>query len=92
MVRDFVLLEDDLWGSRSPPLTPLLDDEEPCPFKRLKVDVVNLLSPPPALSEDDIGLAIGPFLSCNLVSPWPLKMSVLFRYCAALAAEADDVA
>ena len=84
-------MEDDLWESRSPPAPDLLDDDEPCPFNRLKADVVNLLSPPPVLSEDDIGLAIGPFLSCNLVSPWLLKiiLSVLFRYCAA---EATDVA
>ena len=87
MVRDFVLVEDNRWGS--PPLVPLLD--EPCPFKRLNVDVLNLLSPPPLLSEDDIGLAIGPFLSGNLASPWLLEMSVLFRYCAAVAAEAADV-
>ena len=40
-----------------------------------------------------MGLAIGPFLSFNLVSPWLLKIksSVLFRYCAAVAAEAADV-
>ena len=91
LVRDFVLFEDDLWGSRSPTPAPLLDDDEPCPFKRLNVEVVNLLSPPPVLSEDDIGLAMGPFLSCNLVSPWLLEMSVLFRYCAAFAADAADV-
>lgn len=80
-------MEEVLWESCS----PLLDDDEPCPFKRLNGDVVNLLSPPPALSEDDIGLAMGPFLSCNLVSPWLLKikLSVLFRYCA--ATEAADV-
>ena len=90
MVRCLVFEEEDLWASCSPP-APLLDDDEPCPFKRLNVEVVNLLSPPPVLSEDDIGLAMGPFLSCNLVSPWLLEMSVLFRYCAAFAADAADV-
>ena len=89
LVRDLFLLDEDLWGSRSPPLAPLLD--EPCPFKRLNVELFILLSPPPVLSEDDIGLAMGPFLSCNLVSPWLLEMSVLFRYCAAFAADVADV-
>lgn len=91
MVKDFVFVEEDLWESRSSTPAPLLDDDDPCPFRRLKVEVVNLVSAPPLLSDDDIGLAIGPFLSCNLVSPWLLKikLSVLFRYCA--AAEAADV-
>jgi hypothetical protein len=92
LVRDLAFVEEDLWGSRSPTPTPLLDEDEPCPFKRLKADVVSLLSPPPVLSEDDIGLAIGPFLSCNLVSPWLLEIILsVFRYCAADAAEAANV-
>ena len=90
-MRDLFFDEDEdvlCITSRSP---VLLDNvEDPCPFKRLKFGVLSwwcnrLLSPPPVLSEDDIGLAKGPFLSCpNLESPlWlgKVKLSVLFRYC-----------
>ena len=94
MVSDLLFVEVVTWALRSPPADDLLDDDEPCPFTRLNADAVNLVSPPPVLSEDDIGLAIGPFLSCcNLVSPWLLKiiLSVLFRYCAAVA-DATNVA
>ena len=55
---------------------------------------VSLTSPPPVLSEDDIGLAIGPLFLLSCPTPWldKIKLSVLFRYCSCAAVGATDVA